>query len=144
MKALYASTGSIFQPFCNFSQTALVAPSLKQVPQIKEVSIKDRPFFCTAMSPGFTLITYSIEDGLKVRMWVLVHHGLSLLGFFMGDLYTKLTKKLYANNIGSRVFFFPIFFSILLMHLLKEYLGNSWQIMKKRTMKLLQILLVNL
>jgi hypothetical protein len=96
------------------------------------------------MSPGFTLVTYSIEDGVKVPMWVLVHHGLSLLGFFMGDLYTKLTKKLYANNIGSRVFFFPIFFSILLMHLLKEYLGNSWQIMKKRTMKLLQILLVNL
>jgi hypothetical protein len=105
------------------------------VPQIKEVSIKDRPFFCTAMSPGFTLMTYSIEDGLKVPMWVLVHHGLSLIGIFMGDLYTKLTKKLYANNIGI---------SILLMHLLKEYLGNSWQIMKKRTMKLLQILLVNL
>ncbi len=92
------------------------------------------------MSLGFSLVTYSIEDGVKVPMWVLVHHGLSLLGFFMGDLYTKLTKKLYANNIGSRVFFFPI----LLMHLLKEYVGNSWQIMQKLTMKLLQILLMNL
>jgi hypothetical protein len=42
-----------------------------------------------------------------------------------GLVYKVLTKELYANNIGSRVFLFPIFFSILLMHLLKEYLGNS-------------------
>jgi hypothetical protein len=35
-----------------------------QVPQITEGSIKDRPFFCTELSPGFTLITYSIKDRL--------------------------------------------------------------------------------
>ncbi len=61
-----------------------------------------------------------------------------------GLVYKVLMKKMYANNIGSRVFLFSIYFSILLMQLLKEYLGNSWQIMKKLTMKLLQILLVNL
>ncbi len=61
-----------------------------------------------------------------------------------GLVYKVLMKKLYSNNIGSRVFLFSIFFSILLMHLLKECLGNSWQTMKKLTMKLLQILLVNL
>jgi hypothetical protein len=76
-------------------QTALVPPSLRQAPQIKEVSIKDRPFFCTELSPRFTLITYSTQDGVKVPMWVLVHHGLSLslLGFFMRDLYRKFWWK---------------------------------------------------
>jgi len=49
-----------------------------------------------------------------------------------GELvYKVLTRKLYANNIGSRVFLFSIFFSILLTHLWKECLGNSWQTMKK-------------
>jgi hypothetical protein len=61
-----------------------------------------------------------------------------------GLVYKVLMKKLYSNNIGSRVFLFSIFISILLMHLLKECLGDSWQTMKKLTMKLLQILLVNL
>jgi hypothetical protein len=64
--------------------------------------------------------------------------------FNAGLVYKVLMKKLYANNIGSTVLLFSIFFSIFLMHLLKEYLGNSWQTMKKLTMKLLQILLVNL
>ncbi len=35
-----------------------------QAPQITEGSIKDRPCSCTELSPGFTLITYSIEDGV--------------------------------------------------------------------------------
>jgi hypothetical protein len=64
LKVLYANTESIFQPFCKFSQPALVLASLRQAPEIKEGSIKDRPFFCTELSPGFTLITYSIEDGV--------------------------------------------------------------------------------
>jgi hypothetical protein len=64
LKVLYANTGSTFQPFGNFSQSALVLASLRQAPQIKEGSIKDRPFFCIELSPGFTLITYSIEDGV--------------------------------------------------------------------------------
>jgi hypothetical protein len=63
LKVLYANTGSIFQPFCNFSHTALLLASLRQAPQITEGSIKGKPFFCTELSPGFTLITYSIEDG---------------------------------------------------------------------------------
>jgi hypothetical protein len=51
--------GLSFNPSAIF-QTALVPPSLRQAPQIKEVSIKDRLFFCTELSPRFTLITYSI------------------------------------------------------------------------------------
>jgi hypothetical protein len=31
-------------------------------PQITEGSIKDRPFSCTELSLGFTLVTYSIKD----------------------------------------------------------------------------------
>jgi hypothetical protein len=55
--------GLPFNPSAIF-QTALVLASLRQAPQIKEGSIKDRPFFCTELSPGFSLITYSIEDGV--------------------------------------------------------------------------------
>jgi hypothetical protein len=84
--------GLSFNPSTIF-QTTPVPPSFRQAPQIKEVFLKDRAFFCTELSPGFTLITYSIEDGVKVPMWVLIHHSLSLLGFFMGDLYTKLWWK---------------------------------------------------
>ncbi len=36
LKVLYANTGSIFQPFCNFSHTALLLASLRQAPQITE------------------------------------------------------------------------------------------------------------
>jgi hypothetical protein len=64
LQVLYANKGSIFQPFCNFHRLHSSLPVSWQAPQIREGSIKDRPFFCTELSPGFTLITYSIKDRL--------------------------------------------------------------------------------
>ncbi len=43
-----------------------------------------------------------------------------------GLVHKVLMEKMYANNIGSMVFLFSIFFSILLMQLLKEYLGREF------------------
>ncbi len=56
--------GLSFDPSAIFDrlQSSLLVSS--QAPQITEGSIKDRPFSCTELSPGFTLITYSIEDGV--------------------------------------------------------------------------------
>jgi len=65
LKVLYANKGSILstllQIFDRLHSSLLIS---WQVPQITEGSIKDRPFFCTELSPGFTLITYSIKDRL--------------------------------------------------------------------------------